>query len=41
MVINEQEVAPIAELNRAGYTLVQEHDFLPKQYFLIFQSAES
>jgi len=30
-----------AELNRAGYTLVQEHDFLPNQYFLIFQSAKS
>ncbi|MBP1750338.1 MAG: SAM-dependent methyltransferase, partial [Deltaproteobacteria bacterium] len=30
-----------AELNHAGYTLVQEHDFLPKQYFLIFQSAKS
>ncbi len=30
-----------AELNRAGYTLVQEHAFLPKQYFLIFQSAKS
>src|SRR5512135_1723427 len=30
-----------AELNRAGYTLVQEHAFLPNQYFLIFQSAKS
>ena len=29
------------ELNRAGYTLVQEHAFLPNQYFLIFQSAKS
>ena len=29
-----------AELNRAGYTLVQEHAFLPNQYFLIFQSAK-
>jgi len=28
-----------AELNRAGYRLVQEHAFLPNQYFLIFQSA--
>jgi len=27
------------ELNAAGYVLVQMHDFLPKQYFLIFQSA--
>ena len=26
-----------AELNRAGYSLVQEHAFLPNQYFLIFQ----
>jgi len=25
-----------AELNAAGYELVQMHDFLPKQYFLIF-----
>ncbi len=30
-----------AELNRAGYTLVQEHAFLPNQYFLIFQSAKT
>ncbi len=30
-----------AELNRAGYTLAQEHAFLPKQYFLIFQLAKS
>jgi SAM-dependent methyltransferase len=30
-----------AELNRAGYTLVQEHAFLPNQYFLIFQWAKS
>jgi cyclopropane fatty-acyl-phospholipid synthase-like methyltransferase len=29
-----------AELNRAGYALVQEHDFLPKQYFLVFQPAK-
>ena len=29
-----------AELNRAGYTLVEEHAFLPNQYFLIFQSAK-
>jgi cyclopropane fatty-acyl-phospholipid synthase-like methyltransferase len=28
-----------AELNRAGYTLAQEHDFLPNQYFLIFRQA--
>ena len=30
-----------AELNRAGYALVQKHAFLPNQYFLIFQSAKS
>jgi cyclopropane fatty-acyl-phospholipid synthase-like methyltransferase len=29
-----------AELNAAGYVVVQEHDDLPKQYFLIFQSAK-
>jgi SAM-dependent methyltransferase len=29
-----------AELNRAGYTLVQEHAFLPNQYFLIFEQAK-
>jgi predicted methyltransferase len=29
-----------AELNAAGYDLVQMHDFLPKQYFLFFQSAK-
>ena len=27
------------ELNSAGYVQVQEHAFLPKQYFLIFQPA--
>jgi cyclopropane fatty-acyl-phospholipid synthase-like methyltransferase len=26
-----------AEFNRAGYRFVQEHAFLPKQYFLIFE----
>lgn len=25
------------ELTRAGYRLVQEHDFLPNQYFLVFE----
>ena len=30
-----------AELKAAGYVLVQTHDFLPKQYFLIFQSAKN
>ena len=27
------------ELSRAGYQLVQEHGFLPNQYFLVFQPA--
>jgi arsenite methyltransferase len=26
----------ISELEHAGYRLVQEHDFLPRQYFLVF-----
>jgi cyclopropane fatty-acyl-phospholipid synthase-like methyltransferase len=30
-----------AELKAAGYELVQMHDFLPKQYFLIFQAAKN
>lgn len=30
-----------AELKRAGYVLVQEHVFLPNQYFLVFQPAKS
>jgi len=29
-----------AELNGAGYALVQEHTFLPDQYFLIFQPVK-
>ncbi len=29
-----------AELNRDGYAFVQEHTFLPNQYFLIFQRME-
>lgn len=29
------------ELKRAGYTLAQEHDFLPNQYFLVFRPAGS
>lgn len=29
-----------AELNRVDYTLVQEHAFLPNQYFLIFEQAK-
>jgi SAM-dependent methyltransferase len=28
-----------AELKGAGYSLVQEHGFLPRQYFLVFTSA--
>ena len=28
------------ELKNAGYALLQEHAFLPKQYFLIFQPAK-
>jgi predicted methyltransferase len=30
-----------AELERAGYRLAEEHAFLPKQYFLVFQPARS
>lgn len=30
-----------AELKSAGYTLAQEHTFLPNQYFLIFQAGRS
>ena len=30
-----------AELKRAGYELVQEHAFLPNQYFLVFRRARS
>jgi cyclopropane fatty-acyl-phospholipid synthase-like methyltransferase len=29
------------ELKRAGYALAQEHEFLPNQYFLVFQPAKS
>jgi SAM-dependent methyltransferase len=29
-----------AELNRVDYTLIQEHAFLPNQYFLIFEQAK-
>jgi hypothetical protein len=28
-------------LKDAGYALVQEHAFLPHQYFLVFQAAKS
>lgn len=28
-----------AELSSAGYALVHEHDFLPNQYFLVFEPA--
>ena len=27
----------VAELKAAGYSLTQEHDFLPRQYFLVFR----
>jgi len=30
-----------AELNAAGYSLVATHQFLPRQYFLVFQSKAS
>jgi SAM-dependent methyltransferase len=30
-----------AEMQQAGYTLVQEHGFLPNQYFLVFQPGKS
>jgi cyclopropane fatty-acyl-phospholipid synthase-like methyltransferase len=30
-----------AELARAGYTLAQEHAFLPNQYFLVFQPGKT
>ena len=30
-----------AELSSAGYELVEEHRFLPNQYFLIFRAAKS
>ena len=26
-----------AELEQAGYALVAKHDFLPRQYFLVFR----
>ena len=29
-----------AELGRAGYALSKEHDFLPNQFFLVFESAK-
>jgi ubiquinone/menaquinone biosynthesis C-methylase UbiE len=29
------------ELNAAGYSLVERHDFLPRQYFLVFQKRDS
>jgi len=30
-----------AELKGAGYTLVEEHDFLPNQYFLVFRAGNT
>jgi predicted methyltransferase len=29
-----------AELQRAGYVMAEEHNFLPNQYFLIFTAAK-
>jgi predicted methyltransferase len=29
-----------SEIQRAGYTLAEEHGFLPNQYFLVFQPAK-
>lgn len=31
----------VAELKKAGYTLAQEHRFLPQQYFLVFRPASA
>jgi hypothetical protein len=28
------------ELEAAGYTLVATHDFLPRQYFLVFEKRD-
>ncbi|MEJ2721614.1 MAG: hypothetical protein P8181_10835 [bacterium] len=28
-----------AEMNSAGYELIQRYDFLPDQYFLVFESS--
>jgi hypothetical protein len=30
-----------SELQRAGYKPVEEHPFLPYQYFLVFQPAKA
>lgn len=38
----EARIAPErvrAEMKQAGYVLVGEHEFLPRQYFLIFRGA--
>jgi ubiquinone/menaquinone biosynthesis C-methylase UbiE len=35
MKLSEEEVT--AELKAAGFTLVKSHDFLPHQYFLVFE----
>lgn len=40
----EARIAPDevkAELAKAGYSFVEEHGFLPRQYFLIFASAQA
>jgi hypothetical protein len=40
----EHRISPeqvTAELNAAGYSLVATHQFLPRQYFLVFQAKAS
>src|SRR5262245_33841127 len=32
--------AVLSEMERAGYTLLEEHNFLPEQYFLVFALPE-
>ena len=32
-----EAVEPLAELEAAGYRLVETHAFLPRQYFLVFE----
>jgi SAM-dependent methyltransferase len=40
----QHRIAPekvMEELNAAGYSLVERHDLLPRQYFLVFQKRDS
>lgn len=37
--LSESQV--VAELGEAGFVLVERHDFLPRQYFLVFAPAET